>query len=103
MTLTSTCGYDVMTEPARSASDRPLLCTYAPRRMPGQQAVTGRGQVPVDDVPTLLAADRVVTGVERLEHGAITDGRGDDVDARRLHRLVEAEVAHHGDDHRVAW
>ena len=34
-----------------------------------QQTVAGRGQMAIDDVPALLAADRIVTGVERFEHG----------------------------------
>ena len=55
----------------------------------------------IDDVPTLLSTDRVVAGVERLEHRTVADGGRDDVDAGGAHRLVETEVAHDRDDHRV--
>ena len=68
---------------------------------PGQQPVTGGGQVAVDDVAALLAADAEPAAVERLEHVAIADRRGDHVDAGGVHRPVETDVAHHRDHHRV--
>ena len=39
-TLTSTCGYEVITEPASSASGRPVA-RRAARRRPAEQAVAG--------------------------------------------------------------
>ena len=44
----------------------------------------------------LFAAQRVPAGAQLLEHVAVADAGGADLDARRAHRQVQAEVAHHG-------
>ena len=56
--------------------ERPSPTLHALQQpQPGQQPVAGRGEVAVDDVPALLAADGVVARVQRLEHVAVADGR----------------------------
>ena len=72
------------------------------QRQPGQQAVARRGVVEEDQVAALLAAEAQALRAQRLEHVAVTDGRGLHRDAGVAHRVVEAEVAHHrGHDGRV--
>ena len=44
----------------------------------------------------LLAAERPVAALELGRDAAVADRRGRDLDPLRLHRLVEAIVAHHG-------
>ena len=68
---------------------------------PGQQTVTRCRDVAVDDMPALLATDRVATRVERFQHVAVADRGGDDGDARVAHRAVKPDVAHHRDHHGV--
>ena len=57
-TLISTCGSRSMT-PASSASVRPVAATRAASSSAGERAVAGGGVVEHDDVPGLLAAERV--------------------------------------------
>ena len=64
----------------------------------GEDAVAGGGEVALDHVAGLLAAEGPAAGLERVEHVAVADGGVDDVDAALGHRLAEAEVRHHRDD-----
>ena len=56
----------------------------------------------VDDVARLLAAERPAALAQRLEHVAVADRRGRDLDAGGAHRGVEAVVGHHGHGDAVA-
>ncbi len=46
----------------------------------------------------LLAAERPLAAAHLVDHVAVADLGDGDLDPLLLHRLVEAEVAHHGDD-----
>ena len=58
-------------------------------------AVAGGHEAHVDDVAGLLAAERPAALAQRLEHVAVADRRGRDLDPRVAHRGVEAVVGHH--------
>ena len=59
-TLTSTCGYTVMD--AAGSQRAPGACHLGDQVQAGEDAVAGRGEVGHDDVPGLLAAERVLVG-----------------------------------------
>ena len=61
------------------------------RQQRGGDAVARRHEAGVDDVAGLLAPQAPAALAQRLEHVAVADRRGGDLDAARLHRLVEAD------------
>ena len=65
------------------------------RQQRGGDAVAGGHEAHVDDVAGLLAAERPAALAQRLEHVAVADRRGRDLDAGVAHRGVEAVVRHH--------
>ena len=96
-TLRSTCGSRSITDaelgerPAGAGDDVGEVDA-------GEQPVAGGGEVALDDVARLLAAERAAAGLHRLEHVAVADGGVDDGHAVRGHRQAEPEVGHHRDD-----
>ncbi len=67
----------------------------------GEQAVARGRDRGEHDVPGLLAAEGEPARAQLLEHVAVADLRAAQVDAALTHGHVQAEVAHHGGDHRV--
>ena len=65
------------------------------------QAIAGEQIVREDDVARLLAAEREAALAHLLHHVLVADRRADQLDAERLERELEADVAHHGRDDRV--
>ena len=66
------------------------------REQRGGDAVAGGHEAHLDDVAGLLAAQRPAALAQRLEHVAVADVGGRDLDARGAHARVEAVVGHHG-------
>src|ERR1700753_247964 len=64
----------------------------------GDDAVARRGVVAEDEMPRLLAAERVPLRAHRFDHVAIADGGADQVAPGASHGLIEAHVAHDGGD-----
>ena len=99
-TLTSTCGRRVITD--AEVGERPAgLRDPGREHQPGEHAVAGGAVVEHDDVPGLLAAERVPAGAHLLEDVAVADRGLPHRDALALHRLEQPEVAHHGGDEGV--
>ena len=99
-TLTSTCGSRVITDAElgerRAGGGHPVEDVQR-----GEDAVAG-GRVPAHDhVAGLLAAEGEAGQLHRLEDVAVTHLRLPYADPGGLHRLHEAEVAHHGGHDRV--
>ena len=67
----------------------------------GEQPVTGGGQVGEDQMPRLLAAEHPPTVVERLEHVPVANRSLVHGDAVSGQCPTQAQVGHHGDDHRA--
>ena len=76
-TLTSVCGsFSIAWRSARSAPAERLE-----REQRGGDAVAGGHEAHVDDVAGLLAAERPAALAQLLEHVAVADGGGRDLDA----------------------
>ena len=78
-TLTSVCGsFSIAWRSCRSPPSSASM-----RQQRGGDAVAGRDEAHVDDVAGLLAAERPAALAQRLEHVAVADVGGRDLDARR--------------------
>ena len=74
-TLISTCGNLVTTLGQLGQRACRISATVGHQVQRGQQAVTGGGVVGEDQVPGLLAAERVAAGPHVLQHVPVADGR----------------------------
>lgn len=79
------------------------LLPHEPQDLQGaEDAIARRSVISEDEVAGVLSPERITALAEGFDDVAVADGRGDHADAGLAHGFVQAEVRHHGADHRVA-